>query len=252
MAKRLGYCIPCGEAGRYTDATVVIDGDQMCATCARMPGVQPASEPELQGPEPLPPEPSTVKMCGRGCGGVSHRGRCAGRPVGGFDGASLHQGLPAPVPLKAAEVLEPVRLELKEGVMRLAPRGWTAEQDHPEVGDAISPDPMNDDAMSSHGQLLSRKERGVQMDRLVAQKVSIADIPKVDAPRHPQGRIGELWALFQSLGTGESLKVKCRDTTHVGCTDRGLRLKAKRVGMKVESRRIGSDYYCWRGNLFQS
>ena len=103
-----------------------------------------------------------------------------------------------------------------------------------EVGDAIVP--------------LTRAERGVRADRLVAEEINVDDVPEATQPRrHPQGRIGELWERFLRLAPGRSLKVKCRTPTHVASTDRELAKKAAKAGLALESRRVGADYYCWKG-----
>lgn len=93
---------------------------------------------------------------------------------------------------------------------------------------------------------LNRKARGSLMDVLVAVELGMADVPAGRGARHPQGRIGELWVKFQALESGRVLKVNCRDTQHAGCTDRELRKKAKAAGVGIASKRVGSDYWCWK------
>src|SRR6185312_4310548 len=146
MAKRLGYCIPCGEKGRYTEATVVIDGDQMCDTCMR---VAKQEEARLMQAEPMLREEAmaqadvatkvtvaaaaAVLSCAR-CGAPRHRGLCKGR----------NRHIEAQErSAKAAEIV--VVSKIAAPVPQVA--------------------------------LQSRKERGTHMDRLVAEIVSMDQVP---------------------------------------------------------------------------
>jgi len=218
MAKRLGYCIPCGEAGRYVQATVVIDDGQMCDTCMRMAKQE---EARLLAAEPVPPEEAMAKAdaatkatvaaaaavpsCAR-CGAPRHRGLCKGR------NRHIAAGERS---AKAAAIVDQMVSKIAAPVPQVA--------------------------------LQSRKERGTHMDRLVAEIVPMDQVPSgATQPRHPQGRSGELWTMFERLPAGQSIKVQCRDAVHVATTDRQLRVKAKSVGIAVGSLRFGANYYCWK------
>lgn len=88
---RHSYCMPCGEKRIDVDAVVVIDGDPICAPCARTVG-QPPTEfgiiyERMQQPVPEPVE------CRRGCGKLTHAGNCKG--IGRRDLTKL----PEPVPV---------------------------------------------------------------------------------------------------------------------------------------------------------
>lgn len=89
-------------------------------------------------------------------------------------------------------------------------------------------------------------QRSKGMDMLHAEEISVDQIPDPEVGRKPIGRSGELWVRFQALKVGVALKVKCRDSIHAGTTDRDLRAKAAKAGLKMASKRVGADYYCWR------
>ena len=198
---RLGFCLPCGEARRDVDAVLVIDGDPMCAGCARE--VEAGFIQKLPEPVPLD-EAMADDLCRRGCGNTRHRGRCKG------------------------EVRKSRAPAMDEGIVTSLTTGQTQVQKWPKFN-------------------LQALERGSRMDTLVAEEVSLADVPLVKEVKHPQGRAGELWVRFLALATGKVLKVQCRDTQHVGQTDRGLRSKARKANVEIKSQRVDSTYYCWRG-----
>ncbi|GGA80852.1 hypothetical protein GCM10011507_35100 [Edaphobacter acidisoli] len=155
-----------------------------------------------------------TRLCPRGCGKHPHRGRCAG-------------------PMTPAE-RRAVRKERTDEIV-----ADVLKDDLPEI--AVSR------VASSHVPL-TLAARGVRADRLIAEEISVKDVPEASQPRrHPQGRIGELWERFVRLEPGRALKVKCRNPTHVASTDRELARKARKAGIALEGRRVGSDYYCSKG-----
>lgn len=85
------------------------------------------------------------------------------------------------------------------------------------------------------------------MDKLIAETVDIDSVPMEDGnSKRLIGRAGELWMRFQELPEGKALAVECRDSGHMGMTNRDLRKKAEAAGLKVGSSRKGKTYYCWK------
>lgn len=85
------------------------------------------------------------------------------------------------------------------------------------------------------------------MDTLNAEEIDIKELPaEALLMRPPTGRMGELWKRFRALEPRRALKVACRDRVHVGSTDRGLREKAQKAGIRLMSRRVESTLYCWK------
>jgi hypothetical protein len=234
---RLGYCIPCGAVHRDVEAVVVIDDDPMCGFCAtnaadgilvKLPTAAPIAESFVE---------TTSALCLRGCGAAPHRGRCK----------------------VAATVRRPVFAKKKTRMWRCkcgcqnVVRGvddtcaqcgklrgyWLLEFGDGNVATVAS---------MSTGQVQVQQwpEKGLGMDRLKAEVISLDAVPTVDVVRKPLGRIGELWVRFQQLAKGEALKVACRDTIHVGTTSREMRSKAKHAGVPMCERRVVNDYFCWK------
>ena len=123
------YCLPCGENGNPVPATVVIEGDPLCAGCARVAATE-ALPPETRfEPEP-PPAAEPPAMCSRGCGEPTHRGLCKGQ--GGRSAEVRERGLtmvPAappdpPLPPAAAAPVPPPAPPEKSDlfVLRRVPR----------------------------------------------------------------------------------------------------------------------------------
>ena len=224
---RLGYCLPCGELRRDVDATVVIDGDPMCAACARgvevtreevrveefreaLPKGDLADALRANRGEPITSyQPAGIRLCAQGCGKRAHRGLLLQMPKAGVAAAAVVEDITASTQLRRVS-----GLELQAGKQQ---------------------------------ELQGSRKREGYMDRLEAEEIALEEIPAevVQAP-HPRGRSGELWERFKALPEGRALKVKCRDVPHVGCTDRQLRAKARAAGLSVGMRREGSTDFCWK------
>lgn len=253
---RLGYCVPCGERRRDVDATVVIDGDPLCAFCARevgcgtmgklpeaVPLVQESgsAEPDLK-PTSQTRDVGHPVLCGRGCGKRPHWGGCAGRPV-------MESGAAKAEAFRLRTSMSANAIAKRIGWAQPTISRWFREADA-EDSAPVRPKPLAEATLLvlEDGVMkpLAQKERGSLMDRLVVEEVGMEEVPMALGQRHPQGRIGELWALFRELKPRRSLKVECRDTVHVGSTDRQMRQKAKKAAMELGSRRVGTLYYCWK------
>ncbi len=79
--KKGTWCLECAERGREVLASVMVDGDPLCAACARVASVPEALASTGQEPVVAPePEQKAVeqRLCRRGCGRLVHPGRCAG------------------------------------------------------------------------------------------------------------------------------------------------------------------------------
>ena len=95
---RFGLCIPCYEQGLQVEAVQLLDGDGYCRACLRTAGGG-----AVLAPMPELTTPSAVTLCGRGCGKVTHRGRCSGE-------TRTLPGPPVPHAGIASEPLQPVTL----------------------------------------------------------------------------------------------------------------------------------------------
>jgi hypothetical protein len=237
---KLGYCIPCGAAHRAVEAVVVIDDDPMCSFCATNAADGILVKTRLPAPAPIAESfvGTTSALCLRGCGAAPHRGRCkvaavARRSVSAKKKMFMWR-------CKHCACQNVVRGDDDVCAQCGKPRDYWLEGFG--GGDTATVASMSTGAV----QMQQWPEKGLGMDRLKAEVISLDAVPTVNVVRKPLGRIGELWVRFQQLAKGEALKVACRDTIHVGTTSREMRSKAKHAGVPIGERRVVNDYFCWK------
>ncbi len=88
------------------------------------------------------------------------------------------------------------------------------------------------------------KSEECEMDVLVCEEVPVETVPSGQA--RVLGRMGALWLRLMATPYGTALKVKCRDVDHASHTGRHLKVKAKKAGVDVVSRRVGAEFWCYR------
>lgn len=190
---RFQYCVRCGEERRDVEATLIVDGDPLCAMHARIAAVVDAvaaravENPVQHGRILLP-----GAVCSRGCGNAPHRGLCA-------KASSARRGSELPEPAPISESLD---------------------------------------------DLVLKDRRAGEMDTLVCVEIPASEVPS-GRERHI-GRLGELWLRLMATDFEKALKVKCRDADHAGATARHMTLKARKAGVEIISRKVGTEYFCQR------
>jgi hypothetical protein len=79
---------------------------------------------------------------------------------------------------------------------------------------------------------------------LKGRTIPLAEIP--DSGVRVTGRIGELWETLMSLPAGTAWEEPCATAKQAAMTDRHMKIKARKRGVTIISKRIGTRYFCAR------
>lgn len=233
MSPRGTLCAKCTDEGRRGSRATILTGPMpLCRMCYMLahPG-----------------------ECGQGCGQPIHSGTCRVEHKLGAAKKRPEYCLPCGEKRIATEAVTEIDGDPMCDLCARADRAasaWHEEKAVKVVEAKSSPTPSLMDKPAPHEKRTlapSIRARKKYMDTLVANEISIDAIPAAPKKmKKPVGRIGQLWMRFYALTPGRALTVECRDDIHVGTTDRAIAGKAKRMGIGIESRRVGSTLYLWK------